>query len=32
MEKLDSMFTAIKATLHDAETKQFSDEAIKNWL
>ncbi|KAK7381152.1 hypothetical protein VNO78_33678 [Psophocarpus tetragonolobus] len=31
-EKLDSMFTAIKATLQDAEMKQFSNEAIKNWL
>nr|KYP65543.1 Putative disease resistance protein RGA3 [Cajanus cajan] len=32
MERLQSMFTAIKATLEDAEEKQFSSRAIKNWL
>jgi len=31
-EKLESMFTAIKATLEDAEEKQFSDRAIKDWV
>jgi len=31
-EKLESMFTAIKATLEDAEEKQFSDKAIKDWV
>ncbi|CAJ1932728.1 unnamed protein product [Sphenostylis stenocarpa] len=30
-EKLDSMFTAVKAVLHEVEEKQFSDEGI-NWL
>ncbi|KAL2662131.1 hypothetical protein AAZX31_02G024500 [Glycine max] len=32
MKKLRSMFTTIKATLQDAVEKQFSDEAIKDWL
>ncbi|XP_020216607.1 putative disease resistance protein RGA3 isoform X2 [Cajanus cajan] len=32
MKKLCSMFTTIKATLQDAEEKQFSNEAIKDWL
>ncbi|QCD90573.1 disease resistance protein RPM1 [Vigna unguiculata] len=31
-EKLESMFTAIKATLEYAEEKQFSDKAIKDWV
>ncbi|QCD90571.1 disease resistance protein RPM1 [Vigna unguiculata] len=31
-EKLESMFTAIKATLEDAEEKQFSDRATKDWV
>nr|KYP41900.1 Putative disease resistance protein RGA3 [Cajanus cajan] len=32
MERLQSMFTAIKATLEDAEEKQFSSRTIKDWL
>jgi len=31
-EKLESMFTAIKADLEDAEEKQFSDKATKDWV
>ncbi|KAL9328097.1 hypothetical protein ACSQ67_003100 [Phaseolus vulgaris] len=31
-EKLESMFTAIKAALEDAEEKQFSDKATKDWV
>ncbi|RZB64337.1 putative disease resistance protein RGA3 [Glycine soja] len=32
LERLSSLFTAIKATLEDAEEKQFSNRAIKDWL
>ncbi|RDX72819.1 Disease resistance protein RGA2, partial [Mucuna pruriens] len=32
LERLTSLFTTIKATLEDAEEKQFSDRAIKDWL
>ncbi|KAJ7943924.1 Disease resistance protein [Quillaja saponaria] len=32
MEKLSSILTTIKAVLGDAEEKQFTDRAIKNWL
>ncbi|KAJ7943920.1 Disease resistance protein [Quillaja saponaria] len=32
MEKLYSTLTAIKAVLEDAEEKQLTDRAIKNWL
>ncbi|KAK9116035.1 hypothetical protein Sjap_014982 [Stephania japonica] len=32
MERLSSTLTTIQAVLADAETKQFSDNAIKNWL
>ncbi|KAK9146763.1 hypothetical protein Sjap_006666 [Stephania japonica] len=32
MESLSSTLTTIQAVLADAETKQFSDHAIKNWL
>ncbi|RZC28314.1 putative disease resistance protein RGA3 [Glycine soja] len=31
-KKLHNMFTAIKAKFQDAEEKQFSNEAIKDWL
>ncbi|XP_027911687.1 disease resistance protein RGA2-like [Vigna unguiculata] len=31
-EKLESMFTAIKAALEDAEEKQFSDKSTKDWM
>ncbi|KAK7367928.1 hypothetical protein VNO80_09948 [Phaseolus coccineus] len=31
-EKLESMFTAIKAALEDAEEKPFSDKATKDWV
>ncbi|MCI74076.1 resistance protein, partial [Trifolium medium] len=29
---LASLLTTIKATLEDAEEKQFTDKAIKDWL
>ncbi|RDX65328.1 putative disease resistance protein RGA3, partial [Mucuna pruriens] len=32
MKRLASLLTTIKATLEDAEEKQFSDRAIKDWL
>eukprot|EP00256_Glycine_max_P045444 XP_006597652.2 LOW QUALITY PROTEIN: disease resistance protein RGA2 [Glycine max] len=32
LERLTTLFTTIKATLEDAEEKQFSDRAMKNWL
>ncbi|KAG4967868.1 putative disease resistance protein RGA3 [Glycine soja] len=32
LEKLSSLLTTIKATLEDAEEKQFSNRAIKDWL
>ncbi|KAJ1397017.1 Virus X resistance protein-like, coiled-coil domain [Sesbania bispinosa] len=32
LKRLASLLTTIKATLEDAEEKQFSDRAIKNWL
>ncbi|CAJ1931531.1 unnamed protein product [Sphenostylis stenocarpa] len=32
LERLASLFTAIKATLEEAEEKQFSNKAIKDWL
>ncbi|KAJ7976355.1 Disease resistance protein [Quillaja saponaria] len=32
MEKLSSAITTIKAVLEDAEEKQITDRAIKNWL
>ncbi|CAJ2646967.1 unnamed protein product [Trifolium pratense] len=31
-EKISSLLTTIKATLEDAEEKQFTDKAIQNWL
>jgi len=32
MKRLASLFTTIKATLEDAEEKQFSNRVIKDWL
>ncbi|KAL5100463.1 hypothetical protein RYX36_004790 [Vicia faba] len=32
LESLSSLLTTIKATLEDAEEKQFTDSAIKDWL
>ncbi|KAK8562826.1 hypothetical protein V6N12_010893 [Hibiscus sabdariffa] len=32
LESLQSTFTTIQAVLHDAEQKQWKNEAIKNWL
>ncbi|KAL5130993.1 putative disease resistance protein RGA1 [Glycine soja] len=32
LERLSSLLTTIKATLEDAEEKQFSNRAIKDWL
>lgn len=32
LKSLASLLTTIKATLEDAEEKQFSDTAIKDWL
>ncbi|XP_028754370.1 putative disease resistance protein RGA1 [Neltuma alba] len=32
MRRLSSVFTTIKAVLEDAEEKQFTDKALKNWL
>ena len=32
LERLSSLFATIKATLQDAEEKQFSNAAIKDWL
>ncbi|RDX58103.1 putative disease resistance protein RGA3, partial [Mucuna pruriens] len=32
LKRLASLLTTIKATLEDAEEKQFSDRAIKDWL
>ncbi|WJX61473.1 hypothetical protein P8452_46563 [Trifolium repens] len=32
LERITSLLTAIKATLEDAEEKQFTDKAIKDWL
>ncbi|MCI58925.1 resistance protein, partial [Trifolium medium] len=31
-KRLASLLTTIKATLEDAEEKQFTDKAIKDWL
>jgi len=32
LERLASLFTTIKATLADAEERQFSNRSIKDWL
>ncbi|KAK8626944.1 hypothetical protein V6N13_134573 [Hibiscus sabdariffa] len=32
LENLQSTFTTIQAVLHDAEQKQWKNEAVKNWL
>ena len=32
LEKISRLFTTIKETLEDAEEKQFSNRAIKDWL
>lgn len=32
LERLASLLTTIKATLEDAEEKQFSDISLKDWL
>ncbi|PNX58037.1 disease resistance protein rga3-like, partial [Trifolium pratense] len=32
LKSLSSLLTTIKATLEDAEEKQFTNRAIKNWL
>ena len=32
LERLSSLFATIKATLQDAEEKQFSNRVIKDWL